>query len=247
MRILVAEGQPLARKALCEALLLRNFAVYAAEDGLGAIRMIESLLPDAVVTAIALPNCDGFGILEHLLRESVPCYPFMVVATSMGGAVRQRAMELGADAAIAKPIDLDALEQTLRTMGKGAPSRIALRHAKQRHEIACQQLREIGMPESLKGFDYLAKAVALVSVDARALRQATAFLYPHIAVEALTTDHSVERAIRHAIESTWTRGSVHALHRIFGNSIDPQRGKPMNTECIAMLAEQLREKLQKEG
>ena len=99
------------------------------------------------------------------------------------------------------------------------------------------------MQENLKGYTYLSRAVALSSVDAGMLRKATANLYPRIAAENGVTDHSVERAIRHAIETTWTRGSMEVLHRIFGNSIDPQKGKPTNTECIAMLVQRLQERI----
>lgn len=241
MRILVAESSREVREALRQALAEKSFAVYEAEDGEKLVARIGSLTPDAVVMSIALSGRDGLGVLEHLREHNMACYPFIVVVTGMGEAIQARSMQLGADAAMAKPPDIEALSRLLVSFQDKGLSRFALRHADLRIPQAENQLHEIGVLKTLKGFSYLARAVALVSVDMRILRQATGFLYPHIAREAGVTDHSVERAIRHAIESTWTRGSVDALHRIFGNSIDPQRGKPTNSECIAMLSERLRE------
>ena len=86
----------------------------------------------------------------------------------------------------------------------------------------------------------LACAVALCSADDRLLSRATTLLYPRVAARFEATPGGVEHAVRQAIETTWTRGRMETLARLFGNSIDPQRGKPTNTECIALLAEQLR-------
>ena len=237
MRVLVADNTP-ERKTICDALFLENMTVFEASDGVKATQLVYELMPDAVVLSIVLPSRDGLGILEHFARNAADRYPHFIVITNMGDAVKARSLSLGADAALNKPPDLAELLRLLRSFQ--GPSALALRHAETRLPRVFAQLREIGMPENLKGFSYLAQAVALVSVETRALRKATGFLYPYIAQITGASDHSVERAIRHAIETTWTRGSVDALHRAFGNSIDPQRGKPTNTECIAMLAQQLR-------
>ncbi len=242
MRVLVAEGDRSTRESFCAMLMRRGLVVDAAADGSAALQAIETLLPDAVALSLVLPQRDGFGVLEALSARPLRRYPYIAVVTALGADARERAVSLGADAVLLKPVGPDTLMATLLDETAG-PSVLALRHAEGRVEMAKSQLTEMGMPESLKGFQYLAEAVALVSADDRLLRQATGKLYPLIAAHCGVTDHSVERAIRHAIEATWTRGSVLAIHRIFGNSIDPQRGKPTNTECVAMLAEQLRERM----
>lgn len=247
MRVLVAEADLETQEMLTSTLTRFGFAVYEASDGMQALSMIGALSPNIVVLSLALPLRDGLGILESLSKYQLSAYPHMVVVTAMGKEARVRALQLGADIALAKPVDPSVFAMQLRDMGSNGPSVLGIRHAKKRADFVNTQLKEIGMQEGLKGFAYLARAVALVSVDYSMLRRATGNLYPRIAVENNVTDHSVERAIRHAIETTWTRASMETLHRVFGNSIDPQRGKPTNTECIAMLVEQLWERMSLEA
>jgi len=239
MRILIAEGDTSAREILATSLSRKGYAVYTATNGRQAIGAIESLLPDVAVLSIALPLIDGFGVLEYFRAKPLRQYPFMLVTTAMGPEIIEKALRLGADEAVAKPVSPEALNPLLQGLKARQVSNLALLHAAPRQSLVLEQLTEIGMRENLKGFAYLTRAVALVSADERLLRQATRGLYPFLATEYHVTDHSVERAIRHAIEATWTRGNMDALHRVFGNSIDPQRGKPTNTECIAMLAQAL--------
>lgn len=239
IRVLVAEADLKTQEALSTALTRFGFVVYEANDGIQTLSLIEALSPNIVVLSLALPQWDGLGVLETLSTRQLPAYPHIVVATAMGIGARAKALRLGADVALAKPVDPVLLAMQLRDIGSGSPSVLGFRHARKRAGLVDEQLIEIGMQENLKGFAYLSRAVALVSVDHGILKRATSSLYPRIAAEYGVTDHSVERAIRHAIETTWTRGRMEVLHRIFGNSIDPQRGKPTNTECIAMFAERL--------
>lgn len=247
MRVLVAEADLETQEMLSSTLTGFGFSVYEASDGMQALSLIGTLSPNIVVLALALPLRDGLGVLESLSKYQLGIYPHMVVVTAMGKEARAKALSLGADIALAKPLDPTVLAVQLRDMASNGPSVLGIRHAKKRIVLVNELLQMIGMQENLKGFAYLARAVALVSVDYNMLRRATANLYPRIAVENGVTDHSVERAIRHAIETTWTYGSMEVMHRIFGNSIDPQRGKPTNTECIAMLVEQLFEKMSLEA
>lgn len=243
IRVLVAEADFETQETLSNSLARFGFSVYEASDGMQTLSMIGALSPNIVVLSLALPLRDGLGVLESLSKYQLGSYPHVVVVTAMGKEARVRALALGADIALAKPLDTSVFGMQLRDMASNGPSVLGMRHAKKRIGLVNAQLKMIGMQENLKGFAYLARAVALVSVDYSMLRRATANLYPRIAMENGVTDHSVERAIRHAIETTWTRGSMEILHRIFGNSTDPQRGKPTNTECIAMLVEQLNEKM----
>lgn len=238
---MVAEGDLEVRKAQCMALSKHGFAVFSVKSGNGAEEAVQTLLPDAVLLSLALPVRDGFAVLETIGRKHLKRYPYIVVGTQMGEYTRAKALKLGADAALEKPIAIHAFADLIGRLQSAGFSMLAFRHATKRVESIRQSLREIGMPENLKGFGYLAQAIAYVSVDDRLLKQATRALYPRIAKDYGVTDHSVERAIRHAIETTWTRGHAETLNRVFQNSIDPQRGKPTNTECIAMFTEKLHE------
>lgn len=242
MRVLIADGDRNAKESLCAALTNFGYTVHAASDGGQALGLLSALSPDAMVLSLVLPTLDGFGVLESLSSTPIRRYPSIIVLNPLDEYAKKRAEKLGADMVLPKPTDPQTLIHGLQSTSVD-PSVLARQHTQRRTDVARQQLLEIGMQESLKGFHYLCDAVALVSTDDRLLRQATSKLYPRIAAAYSVTDHSVERAIRHAIETTWTRGSVLAIHRVFGNSIDPQRGKPTNTECIAMLSEQLWERL----
>lgn len=247
MRVLVAEGNGAARAALCDALSGQGLAVCDAADGRRALAVTNDLRPDALVLSLELPVWDGLFVLEKLAARQLPHYPHIVAVSAMGDEPLARARQLGADATLPRPFEPGALIALLARLPGEGPSGLTRAHARARLPLARRQLREIGVPERLKGFGYLARAVALVSADDRALGRATGFLYPYLAAEAGESDHSVERAMRHAIETTWTRGSVAALHRVFGNSVDPQRGKPTNTECLAMLAQRLCESMAAEN
>ncbi|MDR0897775.1 MAG: response regulator [Oscillospiraceae bacterium] len=239
MRVLVAEGCAETRDALDAALSRQGWAVYTARDGGEALHAMERLSPDALVLAMALPRLDGLGVLRALNARALPRYPFTVAISAMGAEVLAEAHAAGADATFAKPVNPAALIRCLGAAADSLPSRIARRHAEQRQARARRELDDMGMSPALKGYAYLAEAICLVSVESGLLRQATKRLYPLLAQENGSTGCNVERAIRHAIESTWTRGRMEALHRVFGNSIDPQRGKPTNAECIARLAQRM--------
>jgi len=239
LRLLIVDGHGGSRETLFSELSRLGYAVYAASDGSQAIAAIGALSPDVVALSLTLPVYDGYGVLDFLSKRPLRRYPFIIAMSAMGKESLARALALGADAAVERPVSPTEIEALVRRMPERMAPELALRQAEKREEPARRQLREIGMREKLKGFGYLSRAVALVSTDDRLLRQATGYLYPMIGEESGASANSVERAIRHTIESTWTHGSVEVLNRVFGNSIDPQRGKPTNSECIAMLAQRL--------
>ncbi|MCL1965370.1 MAG: response regulator [Firmicutes bacterium] len=238
-RLLIAEGYGLSREKLYESLSRLGYAVYAAADGGQALALIDTLKPDALVLSLTLPVYDGYGVLEVLSVRPLARYPLIIATSSMGESSLARALSLGADEAVPKPVTPERIDSLLRSLPACRISKLSLRHAEKREATVRRLLGEIGMAERLKGFSYLARAAALVSTDDRLLRQATGYLYPMIGSTCGASGNSVERAVRHAIESTWTRGNMEVLHHVFGNSIDPQRGKPTNSECIAMLVQRL--------
>ncbi len=240
VRVLVADAQKPERDALTEALSRLGYSVFEAESGAKTLYTIEALQPDALVISLELPVKDGYGVLQSLGMKTLARYPYVVMTTAMGRAACEKALSLGADEALERPVTADRVDAALKACkGRTAPA-LALRIAAAREAAVGAQLSKMGMQDALKGYQYLRRAIALVSVSDLLLHQATSRLYPLIAKEVDATDHSVERAIRHAIETTWTHGNMDALHEVFGNTIDPQRGKPTNTECIAMLAESIR-------
>lgn len=239
MRALIADGDAMAAVSLAEALERRGWQTVMVGNGARVPETARRLLPDALALSIVMPGLDGLAVLEGLSRLSLPKYPRVLVLTSLGEETARRAFETGADAVLPKPVSPeDAAARLVLLMQEDG--RIASRVAESRLSRVQAELRALGMSPHLKGFAYLAEAVAKVSADRDLLHRTTAGLYPALAARHHTRPSCVERAIRHAIETTWTRARVDALERVFGNSIDPQRGKPTNTECIAMLAERAR-------
>ena len=213
--------------------------VQVATNGLEALNMLKAGRFDFLSISIVMAIVDGIALLESILDCQLYRYPFTVVQTALGSEVAKRALALGADAVQQKPADEKEYISLLK-QAKEQPSRFSTLAALRVVEWARERICALGVPPHLKGFDYLASAVAVCYADDRLLGRATSLLYPRVAEQCGATAGGVEHAIRQAIETTWTKGSMELLTSTFGNSIDPQRGKPTNTECIALLVEQLR-------
>ena len=236
---LVADCDRKAGAAAAETLESAGWHVAFMESGRGAIEAVQSSRFDLLIISLVLMEWDGLAVLERLPALRLRRYPYTAVLTALGAPLRARALSLGADCALAKPVSSQTLRE-IALQSQSEMSRLSASAAEKRRESARQCVASLGVPEHLKGFEYLSDAVALCSADDRLLSRATTLLYPRVAARFEATPGGVEHAVRQAIETTWTRGRMETLARLFGNSIDPQRGKPTYTECIALLAEQLR-------
>jgi two-component system response regulator (stage 0 sporulation protein A) len=212
-----------------------------AHNGHETLQLIREQEPDIVVLDIIMPHLDGLGVLERLAEwES---RPKIVVLTTLGQeAVTIRSLELGADYYILKPFDLEVLGNRLRQLANGqsfSPSSPVVRNRNMDVEVT-KILHQMGIPAHIKGYQYLREAILLVIEDMNLLGAVTKELYPMIARKYMTTPSRVERAIRHAIELAWDRGNVEMMTKFFGYTINMERGKPTNSEFIAMVADKLR-------
>lgn len=228
--------------------------VGTAYNGLETLDLISLKLPDVVVLDIIMPHLDGIGVLEKLAQtEELVSRPKIVMLTAFGQEnMTQRAVELGADYFILKPFDLDTLANRIRQLVSGAPSAkpaaSAGSNAYQPAHVRARSLdmdvtniiHQMGVPAHIKGYQYLRDAILLVVNEVNLLGAVTKELYPTIAQKYQTTPSRVERAIRHAIELAWDRGNVDMMNKFFGYTINLQRGKPTNSEFIAMVADKLR-------
>ena len=233
---LVADCDRKAGAAAAETLESAGWHVAFMESGRGVIEAVQSSRFDLLMISLVLLEWDGLAVLERLPALRLRRYPYTAVLTALGAPLRARALSLGADCALAKPVSSQTLRE-IALQSQSEMSRLSASAAEKRRESARQCVASLGVPEHLKGFEYLSDAVALCSADDRLLERATSMLYPKIARLRGATAGGVEHAIRQAVETTWTRGNMDTLLRLFGNSIDPQRGKPTNIECIARLAE----------
>ncbi len=217
-----------------------------AHDGCQAIDMIEGGSPDVLILDIIMPHLDGIGVLEKLSSYHGERRPKVMVLTAFGQEnITKRAIQLGADYYILKPFNLDILGARIRQMVGGVEKQVSrpLAPVKLPRNIdidVTNMIHQIGVPAHIRGYIYLRDAIVMVVNDIEILGAVTKQLYPTIATKYDTTPSRVERAIRHAIEVAWNRGNVDMLSRLFGNTINSNRGKPTNSEFIAMIADRLR-------
>lgn len=242
IQIMIADDN----KEFCE--LLKEFInlqegmelAGTAYNGLEALQMIQQSNPDIVVLDIIMPHLDGIGVLEKL--ASANNKPKIIILTAFGQeSVTQRAVELGADYYIVKPFDFNVLATRIRQLSNGISTTQYITPQKPKNlDIAVTDIiHEMGVPAHLKGYHYLRDAILMVINEVNLLGAVTKELYPMIAMKYQTTPSRVERAIRHAIELAWDRGNVEMMTKFFGYTINLERGKPTNSEFIAMVADKL--------
>ena len=158
----------------------------------------------------------------------------------------KRVLELGASYYILKPFNLETLASRIRQLSKSeslpspAVPEVRFRGNKNLDQRISDFLHELGVPANIRGYIFLREAIAMVTEEIQLLNGITKILYPMIAERNETTSSRVERAIRHAIEVAWSRGNIDAINRLFGFTVDNRRGKPTNSEFIAMVADRLR-------
>lgn len=217
--------------------------VGVANNGLETIDLIEQARPDVVVLDVIMPHLDGIGVLEKIASGYVSHRPKIILLTAFGQQnMTQRAVDLGADYYILKPFDFSVLATRVRQLADGVSVTPYVAAVKEKNlDVAVTNIiHEMGVPAHIKGYHYLRDAILMVIDEINLLGAVTKELYPMIAQKYHTTPSRVERAIRHAIELAWDRGNVEMMNKFFGYTINLERGKPTNSEFIAMIADKLR-------
>ncbi|WP_300384432.1 sporulation transcription factor Spo0A [Clostridium sp.] len=226
-----------------------------AKDGREALVLIEEKKPDLVILDIIMPHLDGLGVLERLNSIEIEKMPRIIVLSAVGqDKITQKAITLGADYYVVKPFDMDIFTKRIREMFSGNTQEPIRRQSfstqnesrpyqKEHLDLETEItsiIHEIGVPAHIKGYMYLREAITMVINDMELLSAVTKELYPNIAKKYNTTASRVERVIRHAIEVAWGRGQIEAINRLFGYTVDNGKGKPTNSEFIAIIADKLR-------
>ncbi|MGE5560098.1 MAG: sporulation transcription factor Spo0A [Chloroflexota bacterium] len=220
--------------------------VGVAYNGLEVIELMTKTNPHVVILDIIMPHLDGLGVLERLNTLEVQRKPKVIMLTAFGQEnITQRVVELGADYYVLKPFNLDVLVSRIRQMvnGPATPAAAQRPRVKSMDLEVTNIIHEIGIPAHIKGYLYLRDAILLVIGRIELLGAVTKELYPMIATKYKTTPSRVERAIRHAIEVAWNRGNFEVINNLFGYTVNLDRGKPTNSEFIAMVADKLRMEL----
>lgn len=231
-----------------------------AKDGEEAIDMITNIMPDVALLDVIMPHLDGIGVLEKLNIIKCDKKPMCIMLSAVGqDKITQRAVGLGAEYYVVKPFDIELLIKRIKELKNFRPSQnvnnFISKETKQQYveipmdgtknqenleALVTNIIHEVGVPAHIKGYQYLREAIIMVVNDIDVINQITKSLYPKIAYKFNTTPSRVERAIRHAIEVAWGRGQQEAVESIFGYTISAAKGKPTNSEFIAMIADKLR-------
>ncbi len=231
-----------------------------AKDGLEAVSIINEKTPDVAILDVIMPHLDGLGVLERINNgnNNFNKRPICIMLSAVGqDKITQKAISLGAEYYIVKPFDIELLIQRIREIKNFRPkesNNIIYKEQKKTPYINIKTDKDednlealvtniihgVGVPAHIKGYQYLREAIMMVVNDIDVINQITKSLYPQIAQKFSTTPSRVERAIRHAIEVAWGRGEVDLMENIFGYTVSASKGKPTNSEFIAMIADKLR-------
>lgn len=242
-KILIADENGESRKRCKEALARAGFrTVEEAYNGEDALMKINRTRPDVVIADIWLSKLDGIGLLRSC-RNIEPKPIFIIISLVSNQNILVDAMNAGASLCLLKPLDYGSLVSHIEALTGSGISSSPASDATPPPDIETQVtkiIHQIGVPAHIKGYQYLRCAILMTIADSDIINSVTKVLYPSVAKKYSTTTSRVERAIRHAIEVAWDRGDVDTLNSYFGYTIQNSRGKPTNSEFIAMIADNLR-------
>lgn len=229
---------------------------FLPKDGFKIIELIESACPDVVIMDLFMPRIDAIGIITTIRKNGRIKMPiFMVVSNFSRPTLEKEVLSAGAECFLIKPIShFDIIEKVNRVLyqksstksvvSKINESNILMSEVKNMEIKVTEILHQIGVPAHIKGYQYLRSSIMMSIENPEIINAVTKQLYPSVAKKFDTTSSRVERAIRHAIEVAWDRGDVDVLNSYFGYTIHNSRGKPTNSEFIAMISDKLRLELQ---
>ena len=230
--------------------------LHICNDGNDVIHSIEKFKPDLLLLDMIMPHVDGITVLEHLHTENVEL-PITIMLSAVGQEkLISQAITLGVNYYILKPFDTEMLIKRIRSISNSSPvtntypisnktksNYIQTNNTSDTNNLEAMVtnvIHDLGVPAHIKGYQFLRDGILMAINDIDIINQITKQLYPDLAKKYKTTSSRVERAIRHAIEVAWSRGQIDIVNNIFGYTISSNKGKPTNSEFIAMIADKLR-------
>lgn len=254
LKVILADNNPKDLDELANAISAEMEIIGLADNGKSAYEMIIENQPDVVVLDVILPVIDGFGVIEKVINNSKKVPQFIMTSSIGTQSLIECANNLGVAYYIMKPYDYQIVCERIKQIAgmKNQNLRYYLArngeiegYIKEYSEYDMKQdvtniIHELGIPAHIKGYQYIREGIIMAVEDVNMMNYITKLLYPTIAKKYKTTSSSVERAIRHAIEVAWNRGRIEILEEMFGYSVQGDRGKPTNSEFIALIADKLR-------
>jgi two-component system response regulator (stage 0 sporulation protein A) len=208
--------------------------------------------PDVLLLDVFLSGMDGLEVLEQVKqRESLRHTKVLFLSTVGSQRIISCAFSMGADYYLLKPYNVEILAKRVLQLANYGTEKLQTEelnfgNTKEEYRMGSLEsdvtdiIRDIGIPAHIKGYQYIREGIIMSVKDANMLNYITKLLYPTIAKKYRTTSSSVERAIRHAIEVAWTRGKIEVIEEMFGYTVSAGKGKPTNSEFIALIADKLR-------
>lgn len=221
---------------------------YVCANGLEAIAAVESEVPDVLLLDLIMPEADGYTVLAALNERRIKPALVIVVSQIKSETFIEKALQLGANYYMHKPLSVEALAERILEFSGGAKTAAAGKErAPERRERRPNSVDEkianifisVGIPAHIKGYQFLREAIKMAISSPEIINNITKKLYPNIAEKYDTSSSKVERAIRHAIEVAWSRGKIENINNIFGIKIYTANDKPTNGEFIALVADKM--------
>jgi len=256
LKVLIAEDSK-EFIAKCTAILTAyDYETIAApKDGSKVLQMIQDNQPDIVLMDANMPQYDAIEVMKRTRKDTDQKQPLYMIISYPGAALERELTSNGASYLFLKPVDVDIMvERVIQFAGSNydewqegsftPPTKTPLPNLE---VMVTDIIHQIGVPAHIKGYHYLRDSIIMAVREPDIINSVTKQLYPNVAKKNGTTPSRVERAIRHAIEVAWDRGDVDVLTSYFGYTIHNGRGKPTNSEFIAMISDKLRLKLRVAG
>lgn len=239
IKVVIADADEESRSSLQEILSAEADIQVEAVTGEGdkVIGLLRETGADVLVTDLVLYGMDGLDLLQQISTQEARKPGILVYSSFVAGGVAAKTAELGADYFLTKPNQGQAVVERIRLLKNS--STVTPKAYQNLETLVTSIIHEIGVPAHIKGYQYLREAIMIAVEDMDVINAVTKVLYPEVAKRYGTTPSRVERAIRHAIEVAWDRGDLETLQKYFGYTVSNAKGKPTNSEFIAMIADRL--------
>lgn len=242
-KVKVLIGDDSVEYSIACASTLRGQGMYVMtrpKDGTALLETIKSDAPDVVVMDAILPHMDAIELMKKVQASGGKRPQFIVTSAYDNPFIEKQVMQGGAAYFMLKPFEISALGERITSLTQGGMTGRNAPGTENMEIVVTDVIHQLGVPAHIKGYHYLREAILSSIEDPELLESVTKLLYPTVAKRFDTTSSRVERAIRHAIEIAWDRGNLDTLNAFFGYTVNTCKGKPTNSEFIALITDKLR-------
>ena len=242
-KVKVLIGDDSVEYGIACASTLRGQGMYVMtrpKDGTALLETIKSDAPDVVVMDAILPHMDAIELMKKVQASGGKRPQFIVTSAYDNPFIEKQVMQGGAAYFMLKPFEISALGERITSLTQGGMTGRNAPGTENMEIVVTDVIHQLGVPAHIKGYHYLREAILSSIEDPELLESVTKLLYPTVAKRFDTTSSRVERVIRHAIEIAWDRGNLDTLNAFFGYTVNTCKGKPTNSEFIALITDKLR-------